>query len=72
MDKNKLLIVDDDEAFCNMLSNAFKEEYDIASFTDSMEAIRYFRENQAEVILTDIVMPNMDGTNLLQIIKTEF
>jgi DNA-binding NtrC family response regulator len=71
MDKNKLLIVDDDEAFCNMLSNAFKEEYDIASFTDSMEAIRYFRENQAEVILTDIVMPNMDGTNLLQIIKTE-
>jgi DNA-binding NtrC family response regulator len=71
MDKNKLLIIDDDETFCSMLSNVFKEEYDVASFTDSMEAIRYFRENQTEVILTDIVMPNMDGINLLQIIKTE-
>lgn len=71
MEKDKLIIVDDDQNFCSMLTDIFKEEYDIANFTDSMDALRHIRKNQADVILTDIVMPGVDGINLLQIVKGE-
>jgi len=67
----KLLILDDNKAFTKMLTEVFKEEYDITSFNDPADALGYLRENRVDVVLTDIVMPNIDGIKILQFVKAE-
>jgi len=54
-----------------MLSEYFKDHYDVATFNDPVEALRYLRGNQVDVILTDVIMPNIDGIKILQMVKEE-
>jgi len=68
---DKLLILDDDEAITTMLLEYFKEHYDVATFNDPLEALRYLRGNRVDVILTDVIMPNIDGIKILQMVKEE-
>jgi len=69
--KGKLLIIDDDQVFCNMLKRHFEEEYAVAVFSDPEEAVKYLRENSVDVVLTDLNMPKIDGMEMLKIVKSE-
>jgi DNA-binding NtrC family response regulator len=68
--KRKLLFIDDDAVFCNMLVSYFGEEYDVNGFTDPGEAVRYIRENPCEVVVTDLSMPEIDGLEVLRVVKS--
>ncbi|MBI5739618.1 MAG: sigma-54-dependent Fis family transcriptional regulator [Nitrospirae bacterium] len=68
---NKLMILDDDKAFLGMLTEVFQDEYDVVSFSDPVAALRHFREHRIDVVLTDIVMPNINGIQVLQIVRAE-
>lgn len=70
--KSNLLIIDDDESLASFLVEMFKEDYDVASFSDPSLAIQYLRENNVDVVLTDMVMPKIGGMEILQIVKSEF
>jgi YesN/AraC family two-component response regulator len=69
-----ILCVEDDFELRNqlvvLLSNFFNNIY-IAE--DGVEAIKVYRENNSdfELILTDINMPNMNGVDLIKLIKEE-
>lgn len=69
--KGRLLIIDDDRVFGEMLKKQLAEEYDVAAFSDPEEAVAYFRERPVDIILTDLSMPKMDGIELLKIVKSE-
>ncbi len=69
--KGRLLIIDDDRVFCDMLRSHFSEEYAATGFSDPEEAARYVREHHVDVVLTDLSMPKMDGLEILRIVKTE-
>jgi two-component system NtrC family response regulator len=69
--KGKLLIIDDDQVFCRMLTKHFGEEYAAAGFSDPSQGIVYFRENRVDVVLTDLSMPGMDGMEVLRLVKSE-
>lgn len=69
--KGKLLIIDDDKVFCRMLKRSFEGEYAAEAFSDPEEAVRYFRENHVDVVLTDLNMPGMDGIEVLRLVKSE-
>jgi DNA-binding NtrC family response regulator len=69
--KEKLLIIDDDRVFCELLKKHFEEEYAVADFTDPEEAVKYIRENYVDVVLTDLSMPKLDGIEILKIVKSE-
>ena len=65
-DRTKILLVDDDEFLLNMYSVKFKEtgyEVDIASSGD--EALEKIKRNPYPVILLDVVMPGLDGFEVL-------
>lgn len=66
-----MLIIDDDRVFCNLLGRQFAEEYEVSAFSDPVEAVRYFRENPVDVVLTDLSMPEMDGLQVLELVKSE-
>ena len=65
-----ILIVDDDEAICQTLSDVFEElGYYVESTTSSKEAIKKGARRYFNVALLDIRLPNIDGIELLSILK---
>ena len=68
--KRKLLFIDDDAVFCNMLVSYFSEEYDVTGFTDPAEAIKFIRANPCDVVVTDLSMPGVDGLEVLQVVRS--
>ena len=62
----KILIIDDDEDIRNLLKDYLeKEGYNIHVSKDGKEGIEVFKSFQPEIVLMDILMPNLDGYNTL-------
>ena len=64
----RLIIVDDESFMRDNLAHLFPWEelgYEVASvFANGREALAYLEHNPADVVLTDIQMPVMDGLEL--------
>ena len=61
----RILIADDDPLACRILTRMLPSEYTVHSFGDGEQAFRHFLEQGAEIILTDLRMPRMNGFELL-------
>ena len=62
----RLLIVDDEAALMTALCHTLKlEGYAVTGFTSARQALLQLRERQFDVLLTDLMMPEMDGIALL-------
>jgi CheY-like chemotaxis protein len=69
-DKSTILIVDDDES--NLLLMEYllgKEKYHTVSATNAERALKIISENQIDIILSDVMMPGMDGFELTKEIR---
>ncbi len=63
----RVVIVDDEEMVLTSL-NAYltlETNYVVECFTDVDEAIRYLEENTVDVVISDYLMPKMNGIELL-------
>lgn len=70
MDKQQILIVDDEEVNRAILSGVFESEYDTIEAVNGQEATAELENSQNIVlILLDVVMPVMDGFGVLQYMK---
>ncbi|MGD2030457.1 MAG: response regulator [Desulfobacterales bacterium] len=71
----KILIIDDDKHIlanlCHFLNN---KNYDVTSASDGFEGLKLFENHPQgfDLIITDIVMPQISGTGLISIIKKRF
>jgi CheY-like chemotaxis protein len=70
--KPKVLIVDDDKFLINMYSIKFnKREFEVNSAMSGEDAISKLQGGYTpDIILLDIVMPVMDGFEILEAIRT--
>lgn len=58
----RILVVDDDDMYRAMLKKFFTQAgYDVAVAENGKEALKQQAESPAQMILTDIVMPEMEG-----------
>lgn len=72
MDRQKtIMIVDDTEMNIVILVEALKEEYDLIIAINGLEAIEILEEQKPDLILLDIMMPEMNGYEVLKNIKSE-
>ena len=63
----KILIVEDDAAMAEMLSDFLTERgFSATVAVDGAEALSVARQERFDIILSDVVMPNMDGIELLR------
>jgi len=62
-----ILIVDDDRANLSSLEKIFqRESHQVLVASDGSEALEILRTNRVDVVLTDLMMPGMNGTDLLK------
>ncbi len=64
-----LLIVDDDEMHCEMVSDMLEDEYTLYTATTSEDAEVLFKEHKPDIILLDINMPGKTGIELCRELK---
>jgi two-component system, NtrC family, response regulator AtoC len=70
MDRKKILIVDDEEAMRHMLTLILKREgYEVQAVEKGREALDRVESEPFDFILSDMVMPEMNGLDLLQALK---
>jgi|SRR3989344_1052423 len=69
-DKTKILLVDDDEFLLDMYVVKFKEAgFDIDIAKSGQEALDKLKKNTYSILLLDIVMPELDGFEVLSRLK---
>lgn len=70
--KEKILLVDDEEGIRKVLSISLADSgYTMLTAENGDEALRIFRKEHPDIVLSDIKMPGMDGIELLKRIKRE-
>ena len=70
--KNTIVIVDDEDMVLTSIDSFLQLEtnYKIVSFTSAKKALDYLMENNVDLVISDYLMPEMDGiTFLLQVRK---
>ncbi|MBF0226514.1 MAG: hybrid sensor histidine kinase/response regulator [Desulfobacterales bacterium] len=70
LSKSKILIVDDTEASIDVLVEAIGSLYEVMVAMNGVEALEIAIEDVPDLILLDIVMPEMDGYEICRKLKT--
>lgn len=69
-DANKLLIVEDNIELNQILANRFNRQYTVFTAKDGLQALALIKKHDINLIITDVVMPNMNGLELCGQIKS--
>ena len=68
-----ILVIDDDTQIRSMLRRVLEREgYVVEEACDGLEGLRIYRENPADLVITDIIMPNKEGIELIKDLLHEF
>ena len=69
--KTTIVIVDDEEMVLTSLRSFLNLEtsYDVQSFTNPQEALKYIVDNEVDLVVSDYLMPEMDGMSFLGEVK---
>jgi diguanylate cyclase (GGDEF)-like protein len=69
-EKTRILVVEDDPITCQLLERILTEAgYGVATAQNGKEALALFRKRFFPIVLTDYVMPEMDGLKLCRAIR---
>ena len=71
MEKEKVLVVDDEENIRRLLRSMLGNKYIVLEAKDGKAAIDIVLSQKPDIILMDIMMPNMDGYTACHTIKQD-
>ena len=60
----KILVVDDEELFCFLAQNMLGSDYDVQCVTSGNEALKAIEDARPDLVLADMMMPVMSGSEL--------
>ena len=70
MDKKLIYIADDEVNICNIIKSfLIKEGYDVETFNDGCSILEAFNSKPADLLVIDIMMPEIDGFSLCSSIR---
>ncbi|GAB4182610.1 MAG: sigma-54 dependent transcriptional regulator [Calditrichia bacterium] len=71
--KIRILIVDDEQDALELMKELFDQHgYEVFVATNGLEALRVLPEAEPDIIISDLVMPEMDGMKLLEIVHEKY
>jgi UDP-3-O-[3-hydroxymyristoyl] N-acetylglucosamine deacetylase len=66
----KVLIIDDEQAILHSLSSILTDEgFDVSAARDGKEGLALFEKEKPRIVLLDIWMPEMDGLEVLRLVR---
>jgi CheY-like chemotaxis protein len=68
--KNSVLVVDDEDSNIMVLTHILEKEYSVFAVKDGQDAIEIAEEFLPDIILLDVIMPEMDGYEVITILKS--
>lgn len=71
MAAKKILIVDDLEEICKLLSEILGNEYDCTYTSESTKAVEYIKHQRPDLVLLDYSMPGMMGVDICKILRED-
>lgn len=66
-----LLIVEDNEDMRNYLNQNLAKKYDVIAVVNGHQALEILRSHDVDVVVSDVMMPEIDGLELCRRIKTD-
>ncbi|MDD5552784.1 MAG: response regulator [Candidatus Omnitrophica bacterium] len=73
MNKKTIVIIDDEENFCKLVKKNIENtgEYVVFTATSGKEGIALVKQVKPDLVLLDVVMPEMDGTDVAAQIRED-
>lgn len=68
----KILVVEDHSELRHFLRLQLNDEYEVTEATDGVDGLQKALDIQPDIILSDVMMPKMDGIQLLESVKNNF
>jgi DNA-binding response OmpR family regulator len=70
--KRRLLLVDDEQDITSILCSVLQESgFEVVSFNDPLLALQHFRPRYYNLVILDIIMPDMNGFELYRQIRSK-
>ncbi|MFC3853546.1 response regulator [Salinispirillum marinum] len=69
--RQKVLLIDDDKASLTILAELLRPEVDVALARNGEQGLRKAREIRPDLILLDVMMPDMDGFEVIRRLKSD-
>ncbi|MFT3739940.1 MAG: two-component regulator propeller domain-containing protein [Breznakibacter sp.] len=66
-----LLVVEDNDDLRNYISGSFSEKFGILTAKDGQEGLRLALEKMPDMIISDVMMPLMDGSQMCKLLKED-
>ncbi len=67
----RVLVVDDDRGLLSIIKGILSKDYDVTLASSGPEALEALASNGADLVLLDIMMPDMDGLEVCRKIKAD-
>jgi CheY-like chemotaxis protein len=71
MEKKKVLVVDDNPVMVEIVKMALESDYDVISANDGREGVELAVSQKPDVIIMDVMMPNVSGIEMLRILASD-
>jgi PAS domain S-box-containing protein len=69
--RSLILVVDDNADMRHYLARILAERYEVRSVSDGEAALESIRESAPDLVLTDVMMPRLDGFGLLRELRSD-
>ncbi|MBR5821061.1 MAG: response regulator [Alistipes sp.] len=70
-DRWRILVVEDNEELRTMICNILSAEYTVFAAADGVEGLAVAQEHQPNLVISDIMMPHMDGLDMVKAMKSD-
>lgn len=70
-EKTTVLLVEDNEELLSLMSNILARNYNVSTAKNGKEALAMIKENDTDIIISDVMMPEVDGLELCRHLKKD-
>lgn len=70
-ERKRILVVEDNDDMCAFVKNLLKDSYDVATAADGVEGLQRAHDESPDLIISDVMMPRMDGYELCSRVKND-
>ncbi|MCP4674441.1 MAG: response regulator [Deltaproteobacteria bacterium] len=70
---SRILLIDDDSALRFLFSDILKEQgYSVEAADNGKDGLQLFAQEKPDLVITDIIMPDMDGIEVIMRLKRDY